>query len=141
MSIPLERLYHYSILRDAVVQVSGDVDIMVSHDWPTIVPRYGDTAGLLRCKPYFADEVNSDALGSPANWQLLQVRPDPHACCCCMRLGVGLPVPWPQLVSVCMPSRCLHRHCAHQASWPPGFFPSRGSILQGIIPTLPMQQC
>lgn len=57
----------------AVLQIKDDVDVMISHDWPTVVPRYGNTASLLRCKPFFTQEVNEDALGSPANWQLLQV--------------------------------------------------------------------
>ena len=56
------------------VQVRDEIDVMVSHDWPTVVPRYGNTGSLLRCKPFFTDEVNTDTLGSPANWQLLQVR-------------------------------------------------------------------
>jgi lariat debranching enzyme len=44
----------------------------VSHDWPIRIAHYGDKASLLKCKPWFRSEVESDTLGSPANWQLLQ---------------------------------------------------------------------
>jgi lariat debranching enzyme len=62
------------------VQLQEAVDVMVSHDWPTHVPKYGNHRQLLRCKPAFRAEVEEDRLGSPANWQLLQVRPAAHAC-------------------------------------------------------------
>eukprot|EP00892_Ulva_mutabilis_P005651 jgi/Ulvmu1/3458/UM016_0078.1 len=55
-----------------LLKVREEVDVMVSHDWPTVVPRYGNTGSLLRCKPFFTDEVNTDTLGSPASWHLLQ---------------------------------------------------------------------
>ena len=62
-------------VRDACVQLRERVDVMVSHDWPTSIARYGNCAQLLRAKPFFQQEVEEDCLGSPANWQLLQARP------------------------------------------------------------------
>jgi lariat debranching enzyme len=55
-----------------MVQVKEKVNIFMSHDWPTHVPRYGDTGTLLKKKPYFRGEIERDELGSPANWQILQ---------------------------------------------------------------------
>ncbi|CAH8567726.1 unnamed protein product [Dicrocoelium dendriticum] len=52
-------------------QLRHPVDIVLSHDWPRGIYHYGDTKDLLRHKPHFADEVNSDALGSPPAEQLL----------------------------------------------------------------------
>ena len=54
------------------MQLREKLDVFVSHDWPTHVARYGDTRSLLKCKPFFRSEVETDTLGSPANWQLLQ---------------------------------------------------------------------
>jgi hypothetical protein len=54
------------------VQVKDNIDIFVSHDWPTHIAHYGNKDSLLKCKPWFRDEVEQDTLGSPANWQLLQ---------------------------------------------------------------------
>ena len=46
-------------------------DVMISHDWPRGVHRYGDEADLVRRKPFFRDEVGSNTLGSEANEELL----------------------------------------------------------------------
>ena len=62
-------------VRDACVQLRERVDVMMSHDWPTSIARYGNCAQLLRAKPFFQQELEEDCLGSPANWQLLQARP------------------------------------------------------------------
>lgn len=52
-------------------QLRRPVDIVFTHDWPRGIYHYGDTNTLLRHKPHFAEEVNSDALGSPPAEQLL----------------------------------------------------------------------
>lgn len=36
-----------------ILQLSGPIDIMVSHDWPRGVYHYGNVANLLRMKPFF----------------------------------------------------------------------------------------
>lgn len=49
----------------------------MSHDWPIKIPRHGDTQSLLRRKPFFKSEVQSDTLGSPPLLQLLdKLQPD-----------------------------------------------------------------
>lgn len=60
------------------VQVKGELDVFMSHDWPTHVPRYGNMRRLLSKKPYFKEEAETDTLGSPASWQLLQALKPRH---------------------------------------------------------------
>ncbi|KAJ2792907.1 lariat debranching enzyme [Coemansia linderi] len=55
-----------------MLQIRKPLDIVVSHDWPLFIERYGNTAELLRRKPFFADEINRGDLGSPANAMLLE---------------------------------------------------------------------
>ncbi|KAJ2743252.1 lariat debranching enzyme [Coemansia sp. BCRC 34301] len=55
-----------------MLQIREPLDIVVSHDWPQYIERYGDTAGLLRKKPFFEAEVNRGDLGSPVNAMLLE---------------------------------------------------------------------
>lgn len=40
--------------------VSAWPTIVLSHDWPLEIERFGDTAGLLRRKPFFKDEVSRE---------------------------------------------------------------------------------
>lgn len=104
------------------MQLREKVDVMVSHDWPTSVHRYGNAAQLLRAKPYFQQEVEQDCLGSPASWQLLQARPSVLPACVYTseglvaawhqfrgsRLPEGLVAAWHQ----CRGSRLPHTHSA-----------------------------
>lgn len=55
-----------------MLQIRRPLDIVVSHDWPQYIERYGDTRGLLAKKPFFKDEVNRGDLGSPVNSMLLE---------------------------------------------------------------------
>ena len=54
-------------------QIKKPVDIFVSHDWPTDVYNHGDCTELLKFKPFFADEINNNTLGSPKNEHLLKL--------------------------------------------------------------------
>lgn len=54
-------------------QIKQPVDIMLSHDWPLGVYKYGNIDQLLRVKPYFREEIDNDALGSPENEKLLKI--------------------------------------------------------------------
>ena len=47
------------------------LDIMVSHDWPQGIEQYGDVNDLVRRKPFFRQEINENALGSPPAAHLL----------------------------------------------------------------------
>lgn len=50
---------------------SAVVDIMLSHDWPRGIEQHGDTAGLIRRKTFFQQEIKENNLGSPCNEELL----------------------------------------------------------------------
>ena len=47
------------------------LDVMLSHDWPLGIEQHGDTQALLRKKPFFRQEVEQNALGNPANREIL----------------------------------------------------------------------
>ncbi|KAH8256218.1 hypothetical protein KR026_010969 [Drosophila bipectinata] len=53
-------------------QLSGKIDIIMSHDWPTGIYEYGNKAELLRRKPFFADDMESGKLGSRPLEELLK---------------------------------------------------------------------
>jgi hypothetical protein len=46
------------------VQVKDNMNIFVSHDWPTHIAHYGNKDSLPKCEPWFRDEVEQDILGS-----------------------------------------------------------------------------
>jgi lariat debranching enzyme len=50
---------------------SKNIDIMLTHDWPRGIERYGDTQSLLRKKQFFRHEVETNTLGSPVGENLL----------------------------------------------------------------------
>lgn len=53
--------YHtreYDIARLSMLPlVSAWPTVVLSHDWPLEIERFGDTAGLIRRKPFFKEEV------------------------------------------------------------------------------------
>jgi lariat debranching enzyme len=52
-------------------QQQQPLDIMISHDWPQGIEQYGDTAALIRTKPFFRAEIERNNLGSRPNRELL----------------------------------------------------------------------
>ena len=48
----------------SVSRGGNNVDIFMSHDWPSGVWEYGDKQRLLRSKPYFQEDMISGKLGS-----------------------------------------------------------------------------
>ncbi|EFJ51349.1 hypothetical protein VOLCADRAFT_79829, partial [Volvox carteri f. nagariensis] len=73
----IRSLYHirdFEVYR--LLQLQQPVDIFLSHDWPTNIARYGNTAQLLARKAFLRAEVESGTLGSPPGAQLLaELRP------------------------------------------------------------------
>ncbi|CAB1120964.1 unnamed protein product [Ectocarpus sp. CCAP 1310/34] len=60
-----------------LAQLTGHLDLFLSHDWPRGIVRYGDASYLFRKKPFFKKEVEDNTLGSAAAEQLLhKVQPD-----------------------------------------------------------------
>ncbi|KAI7961216.1 hypothetical protein MJO28_001705 [Puccinia striiformis f. sp. tritici] len=71
----IRSIYHvreYDVFRLAQLPIASSSDIFVSHDWPVGIEQYGNTAQLLRAKPFFKDEVVSNTLGSPPLMHLLK---------------------------------------------------------------------
>jgi len=69
----MRSIYHvraYNVLK--TFQLSGDVDVFVSHDWPNGIEQFGDVKGLLNFKKHFVSEVKSGTLGSPPLMSVLQ---------------------------------------------------------------------
>lgn len=52
-------------------QLSNEVDICMSHDWPRGIHKYGNEQQLLKFKPYFRDDIENDRLGNPKCYDLL----------------------------------------------------------------------
>ncbi|XP_043273953.1 lariat debranching enzyme isoform X2 [Venturia canescens] len=52
-------------------QLSGKIDIFLSHDWPRGITQYGDEQALLRNKPFFKNDIEANVLGSPPCMDLL----------------------------------------------------------------------
>lgn len=57
-------------------QLSGKLDIALSHDWPRGVYHHGNLQQLLRFKPFFQEDIKSNSLGSePAEELLHHLKP------------------------------------------------------------------
>ena len=39
-------------------------DIMMTHDWPRGIHKYGDSETLLRTKPFFSEDIENNRLGN-----------------------------------------------------------------------------
>lgn len=58
-------------------RVPDKLNVFLSHDWPRGIEQFGDLQMLLRRKPFFAQEVQSNSLGSPAGEFLMyQLKPE-----------------------------------------------------------------
>ncbi|KAK9478173.1 lariat debranching enzyme, C-terminal domain-containing protein [Lipomyces japonicus] len=53
-------------------QLTGKVEIALSHDWPAGIEHHGDLAQLLRVKKHFKSDITNKALGSPPAMSLLK---------------------------------------------------------------------
>ncbi|GBE60712.1 Ser Thr phosphatase family protein [Babesia ovata] len=51
--------------------IEEPIDIFLSHDWPRGIEHYGDTASLMRRKPYLRPDIQKRKLGNPYTWELL----------------------------------------------------------------------
>ncbi|CAB3251738.1 unnamed protein product [Arctia plantaginis] len=58
-------------------QLKDKVDVMLSHDWPRGITEYGNKEALLKRKPFFREDIESNQLGSiPAETLLHTLKPD-----------------------------------------------------------------
>ncbi|KIJ29234.1 hypothetical protein M422DRAFT_235362 [Sphaerobolus stellatus SS14] len=68
----IRSIYHtrqYDVLK--LSQLSRP-DVFLSHDWPNTIEKYGNTEALLRKKPFFRKESETETLGSPPLLYLLK---------------------------------------------------------------------
>lgn len=57
-------------------QDATPVSAFLSHDWPRGIEQFGDVRALVRRKPFFQQEIQSNSLGSPAGeFLLFQLKP------------------------------------------------------------------
>ncbi|XP_004518449.1 lariat debranching enzyme isoform X2 [Ceratitis capitata] len=54
-------------------QLTGTIDIFMSHDWPRGIYNYGNKSQLARFKPHFRDEMDKGQLGSRPCEDLLKL--------------------------------------------------------------------
>lgn len=54
-------------------QLSGKIDIFLSHDWPTNIAEFGNLKQLLKKKPYFQEDIKKKQLGSQPCEELLHL--------------------------------------------------------------------
>ncbi|CDR94100.1 lariat-debranching enzyme, putative [Babesia bigemina] len=51
--------------------IEEPIDIFLSHDWPRGIEHFGDTADLMRRKPFLTPDIQDRNLGNPHAWELL----------------------------------------------------------------------
>lgn len=73
----MRSIYHYRRMETwKLKHLQDPLDIFISHEWPTGIYHYGDTASLLHRKPYFKDEVRTNTLGAkPLEELLFKLKP------------------------------------------------------------------
>jgi lariat debranching enzyme len=75
----IRSIYHirnFDVFRMKQLQ-AGQIDIMISHDWPRGIVWYGDTQRLLQRKQYFQQDIYNNQLGSePLEEVLLELQPN-----------------------------------------------------------------
>lgn len=47
-------------------RITGHVDVFLSHDWPSQITQYGNLQKLLQRKRFLKEDIERNALGSPA---------------------------------------------------------------------------
>lgn len=61
----MRSVYHTRNLEGyRLMRVTGDVDVFMSHDWPSEIVHHGNLKQLLRFKPFFARDIQTKKLGS-----------------------------------------------------------------------------
>lgn len=73
----MRSIYHVREFNVRRLSLLSSPTIFLSHDWPQSIEHHGNLRDLLRRKPYFRDDINKGALGSPPMMNLLRtLQPD-----------------------------------------------------------------
>lgn len=67
----LRSVYHTRQFDITKLGLLNRPDIFMSHDWPNGIEQFGDVESLIRCKPFFREEIQTSTLGSPPLQTLL----------------------------------------------------------------------
>lgn len=70
----LRSVYHvraHDVLKLSLL--SPGPEVFISHDWPEGIYRHGDTAALLRTKPFFKPDIEKGELGNPHMMDVLKL--------------------------------------------------------------------
>lgn len=59
---------------------SDDIDVFLSHDWPSGIEHYGNTRKLIQAKPHFGPSIDERLLGLPIAMTLLKNLRPRHWC-------------------------------------------------------------
>nr|BAN65090.1 lariat-debranching enzyme, putative [Babesia bovis] len=57
---------------EKLMMVENPVDIVISHDWPRGIERFGNVNELIHKRKHLAPDINAKKLGSPHAWDLLK---------------------------------------------------------------------
>ncbi|KAJ1455262.1 lariat debranching enzyme, C-terminal domain-containing protein [Pelagophyceae sp. CCMP2097] len=94
----IRSVYHYRELDVfRLSQLTGECGVMVSHDWPRGIERFGNTEKLLKQKPFFREEVERNDLGSPAHELLLSTLAPRHWFAAHLHVKFSAVVPHPPI--------------------------------------------
>ncbi|CAX41137.1 RNA lariat debranching enzyme, putative [Candida dubliniensis CD36] len=67
-STTIRSVYHQKLSNFLkMYMMNHDMDIVLSHDWPVGIEKYGNLKRLLKLKPFFKDDIQRGQLGSPLN--------------------------------------------------------------------------
>ncbi|MES1903454.1 MAG: lariat debranching enzyme, partial [Paramarteilia canceri] len=78
---------------------AGDVDIMVTHDWPTNFYNFGDNSNLLYSQVHksndFKQDMKSNKIGCPFFWKLMCHLKPKYWLCAHHHASINYKIDWP----------------------------------------------
>ncbi|KAI5956895.1 DBR1 [Candida jiufengensis] len=67
-SSSIRSVYHQKLINFVKMYLLGrGSDIILSHDWPIGIEKFGNKESLLKRKPFFEEDIDKGELGSPLN--------------------------------------------------------------------------
>ncbi|KAF0990138.1 hypothetical protein HZS_2280 [Henneguya salminicola] len=82
----MRSFYHIRKIDIEKMKKMEDIDIIISHDWPTGIWNYGNVDQLLSIKPFFKSDIKQNTLGCPALMDLINELHPPYYFCAHMHV-------------------------------------------------------